>query len=55
MGLPKIPIVHEAPDDEGAEIALDGAIVGRVDAVAFSVDRDRWWKPRWNRFARGLS
>ena len=30
------------------------AIVGRVDAVAFSVDRDRHWKPRWNRFAMML-
>jgi len=27
---------------------------GRVGGVAFSLDRDRWWKPRWGRFGTGL-
>ncbi len=30
-------------------------ITGRVGGIAFSVDRDRWWRPRWNRFLKGLS
>ena len=29
-------------------------IEGRVEAVALSLDRDRWWKPRWGRFGTGL-
>ncbi len=29
-------------------------IEGRVEAVALSLDRDRWYKPRWRRFGTGL-
>jgi signal peptidase I len=29
-------------------------IEGRAEAVALSLDRDRWWKPRWGRFGTGL-
>lgn len=29
-------------------------IVGRSGAVAFSLDRDRWWLPRWSRFLKDL-
>ncbi len=29
-------------------------VEGRVEAVALSLDRDRWWKPRWGRFGTGL-
>ncbi len=29
-------------------------IEGRAEAVALSLDRDRWWKPRWGRFGSGL-
>lgn len=28
---------------------------GRAEAVALSLDRDRGWRPRWERFGRGLS
>jgi signal peptidase I len=30
-------------------------IVGRATAVVVSVDLDRHWRPRWNRFLHGLS
>lgn len=29
-------------------------ITGRAFGVAFSLDRDRWYVPRWNRFLRGM-
>ena len=29
-------------------------IEGRAEAVALSLDRDRWWRPRWGRFGAGL-
>jgi signal peptidase I len=30
------------------------AVEGRAEAVALSLDRDRWWRPRWGRFGAGL-
>lgn len=32
-----------------------GVIEGRAVAIVASVDRDRWWKPRWDRFFRRLT
>ena len=29
-------------------------VEGRVEAVALSLDRDRWWKPRWGRTLTAL-
>jgi len=29
-------------------------IEGRAEVVALSLDRDRWWRPRWGRFGAGL-
>jgi signal peptidase I len=29
-------------------------IEGRAEAIALSLDRDRWWRPRWDRFGHGL-
>ena len=31
-----------------------GDVAGRVTGVALSLDRDHGWRPRWNRFGRGL-
>jgi signal peptidase I len=31
------------------------AIEGKVLGTAFSLDKDRLWRPRWDRFLRGLS
>jgi signal peptidase I len=32
-----------------------GVIEGRVVGTAFSLDKERLWRPRWDRFLRGLS
>lgn len=30
------------------------SVEGRAEFVALSLDRDRWWRPRWGRFGAGL-
>lgn len=30
------------------------AIVGQANAVVLSLDRDNWWRPRWQRFFKGI-
>jgi signal peptidase I len=44
----------ESGDSRGFGFVARERIVGRALGVALSLDRDRWYRPRWGRFFRGL-